>query len=54
MAYTVEYGVPSQQMNVTTAQDGKIVFYLMIIIIIIIMIIIVIMTIILFLSLMVT
>ena len=62
MAYTVDYGVPSLQLNVTTAQDGKTVyFYLMIVIIIIIIlliiiliIIIVIIIIILFLSLMVT
>ena len=61
MAYTVDYGVPSLQLNVTTAQDGKTVyFYLMIVIIIIILliivliIIIVIIIIILFLSLMVT
>ena len=34
MAYTVDYGVPSLQLNVTTAQDGKTVyFYLMIVII---------------------
>ena len=62
MAYTVDYGVPSLQLNVTTAQDGKTVyFYLMIVIIIIILLIIVliiiiviIIIIILFLSLMVT
>lgn len=24
MAYTVDYGVPSDEMNLTTAQDGKI------------------------------
>ena len=42
MAYTVDYGVPSLQLNVTTAQDGKTVyFYLMIVIIIIILLIIV-------------
>ena len=28
MAYTVDYGVPSQQMNFTTAQDGKTVCFL--------------------------
>ena len=62
MAYTVDYGVPSLQLNVTTAQDGKTVyFYLMIVIIImiilliiILIIIIVIIIIILFSSLMVT
>ena len=64
MAYTVDYGVPSLQLNVTTAQDGKTVyFYLMIVIvimiiilltIILIIIIVIIIIIILFLSLMVT
>ena len=55
MAYTVDYGVPSQQINVTTAQDGKTVSFYLIIVIIIIMtiiitIIIIIMIIIMFLS----
>ena len=60
MAYTVDYGVPSLQLNVTTAQDGKpVYFYLMIVIIIIIILliiilIIIIIIIILFLFLMVT
>ena len=26
MAYTVDYGVPSDEMNLTTAQDGKLFF----------------------------